>query len=40
MELTDRLVMQVAGDESELRKREIRDKLLIANLRSGRTRGL
>ena len=40
MELTDRLVMRVAGDESELRKREIRDELLIANLRSGRTRGL
>ena len=40
MELTDRLVMQVAGDDSELRKREIRDKLLIANLRSGRTQGL
>ena len=40
MELTDRLVMQVAGDESELRKREIRDELLIANLTSGRTRRL
>lgn len=40
MELTDRLVMRVGGDGSELRKREIRDELLIANLRSERTRGL
>lgn len=40
MELTDRLVMRVAGDGSELRKREIQDELLIANLRSERTRGL
>ena len=40
LELTDRLVMRVAGDDSELRKREIRDELLIANLRSERTRGL
>jgi mannose-1-phosphate guanylyltransferase len=40
MELTDRLVMRVAGDDSELRKREIRDELLIATLKSERTRGL
>jgi NDP-sugar pyrophosphorylase family protein len=40
MELTDRLVMRVAGDDSELRKREIRDELLIATLRSEATRGL
>lgn len=40
MELTDRLVMEVADVEAELRRREIRDNLLIANLGSGRTRGL
>jgi len=38
MELTDRLVMRVAGDASELRKRELQDELLIANLTSRRTR--
>lgn len=40
LELTDRLVMRVADAGSELRKREIRDDLLIARLKSGRTRGL
>ena len=44
MELADRLVMEVTQAESQLRKREIRDNLLIAklgeNLTRGRTRGL
>lgn len=40
MELTDRLVMKVTDDVAKLRKREIRDNLLIANLSSGRARGL
>ena len=40
MQLTDRLVMRLAGVGSELRKREIVDGLLVANLRSERMRGL
>lgn len=40
MELADRLVMRVAGDGSELRKRELVDGLLVAKLRSERMRGL
>jgi NDP-sugar pyrophosphorylase family protein len=40
MELTDCVVMKAGSDRSGLRKREIRDELVIAKLGSGRTRGL
>lgn len=40
MELKDRIVMVAGDDTSELRKREIRDGLVIASLGSGRARGL
>jgi len=37
---SDRLVMRVEGDRSVLRKREIRDGLVVAPLKSGRAAGL
>lgn len=40
MELTDRVVMRAGEDASGLRKREIREDLVIAKLGSIRTRGL
>lgn len=40
MELSDRLVMVAGDDASQLRKREIREDLVIATIGSGRTRGL
>lgn len=40
MELTDRVVMAVTESSSGLRKREIRDDLVIAEFGNGRTRGL
>jgi NDP-sugar pyrophosphorylase family protein len=40
MELTDRVVMAAGDDPSGLRKREIRDGLVIASFGNGRTRGL
>lgn len=40
MELSDRVVMRVTKDPSELRKREIHDDLVIARLGKGWSRGL